>query len=401
MKIKNGIYLVIMLLLMIAGFFLFWNNQKLTQNGINSINDNEEEKNGRINSDDDEIDKNAKMKVRVFAGGLGAPRVMIIDPAGRILTSITSQGKVIALPDEDADGKADRVITLLDKLNRPHGLAIKCESNNVTQKCFLFVAESNAVSIYDYDQSLAKASNKRKIIDLPEGGRHFTRTILIHNNKLYTSVGSSCDVCYEEDWRRAKILISDLDGKNLKAFASGLRNAVFMTVNPKSNQIWATEMGRDFLGDNLPPDEINIIKEGANYGWPICYGDNIHDNQFDKNQYIRNPCENKAPAHINLQAHVAPLGLAFIPENGFPKRYQNNLLVAYHGSWNRSQPVGYKVVRFILDETGKVKSEEDFFTPEDGGRPADILILEGRPFGVIYISDDKLGKIYWITFENG
>ncbi len=163
-------------------------------------------------------------------------------------------------------------------------------------------------------------------------------------------------------------------------------------------------MGRDLLGDNIPPDEINIIEEGKNYGWPICYGKNIHDDQFDKNTYIRNPCMEpfETPSSIDLQAHSAPLGLAFFPEEGWPEEYWHDLLVAYHGSWNRTEPTGYKIVRMRLDNEGKYEATEDFITGwlngknEALGRPVDILI---QPGGLMYISDDKAGVIYRITYR--
>jgi len=241
---------------------------------------------------------------------------------------------------------------------------------------------------------------------LPGGGNHFSRTIMFmpypDESKMLVSVGSSCNVCNESDERRAKILEYDFATGKLEEFARGLRNSVFMAIHPVSGDIWATEMGRDNLGDDIPPDEINIIKKGANYGWPICYGKNIHDNAFDKNVYIRNPCMEsfETPSFIDLQAHSAPLGLAFFPEEGWPEEYWFNLLVAYHGSWNRTVPTGYKVVRARLDSKGEYLGTEDFITGwfSNGkvyGRPVDILI---QPGGTIYISDDKSGVIYRVKY---
>ncbi len=258
------------------------------------------------------------------------------------------------------------------------------------------------MAVYDYVG--LKATNKRKIIDLPSGGGHYTRTILFmpppDQSKLLISVGSSCNVCNEEDWRRAKILASNADGYDLGLFASGLRNSVFMAIHPVTGQIWATEMGRDYLGDELPPDEINVIEEGKDYGWPLCYGKNIHDTDFNKNTVT--PCKEPImrASYIDIPAHSAPLGLAFFPGDGWPKEYRGNLLVAYHGSWNRSEPTGYKIVRYRLDNMGKHLGNEDFITgwlTKDNkayGRPVDILI---RPDGAIFISDDKAGLIYKVT----
>lgn len=327
-----------------------------------------------------------RFSISIFAKGLGGPRVMSYDPAGNLVVSIPSEGKVVALPDRNADGAADEVITVIDGLNRPHGLATRC-----TERCEFYIAETDKVIVYDYDEKNLKAINPRKIIDLPGGGNHFTRTLLFmpapQDHRLLISVGSSCNVCEESDWRRAKILSANADGSALKEFAKGLRNAVFMTIHPVTGKIWATEMGRDLLGDDLPPDEINIIEEGKNYGWPKCYGKNV--------------CEDSTPSYIDIPAHSAPLGLAFFPEEGWPEEYWHNLLVAYHGSWNRSVPTGYKIVRYKLDEQGNYLGEEDFITgwlTSQGalGRPVDILI---QPGGIIYISDDKAGVIYKVTQE--
>ncbi len=338
----------------------------------------------------------AGFKISIFAEGLENPRVMAYDPAGNIIVSIPSQGKVVALPDKNSDGVADEIITIIDGLNRPHGLATRC-----AERCEFFIAESDQVAVYDYDSQNFKATNKRKIIDLPDGGNHFTRTILFlpepEDHKLLTSVGSSCDVCVETDSRRAKILISNADGSDLKVFANGLRNSVFMAIHPVTGKIWATEMGRDWLGDDLPPDEINIIKEENWYGWPWFYGKNIED--YDFSPYSRPQYAKEAiPSYIDIPAHSAPLGLAFFPEEGWPEEYWHNLLVAYHGSWNRNVPTGYKIVRYKLDASGNYLGEEDFisgwFTKNGAlGRPADILI---QPGGIIYVSDDKAGVIYKI-----
>lgn len=343
-------------------------------------------------------------KISIFAEELGGPRVITSDPAGHLLASITADGKVVVLPDRDGNGQADETIVLLAGLNRPHGLAVRC-----TERCELYVAETDKITVYNYEydeaRKIHRPVNGRKIIDLPSGGRHFTRSIIFlpapDDYRLLISVGSSCNVCYEDDWRRAKILAANADGSGLKEFAKGLRNAVFMAIHPVTGKIWATEMGRDWLGDDLPPDEINIVEEGKSYGWPVCYGQNVHDTDFDKRLYALNPCQEpfEAPSHIDIPAHSAPLGLAFFPEEGWPEEYWHNLLVAYHGSWNRSEPTGYKIVRYKLDSQGKYLGEEDFISgwlqgSEALGRPADILI---RPGGIIYISDDKAGVIYRLT----
>jgi glucose/arabinose dehydrogenase len=347
--------------------------------------------------------------ISVFAKDLGAPRVLALDPEGTLLASIPAQGRLVALPDRNRDGAADAVVTVIDGLTRPHGFIF-----HPTDPTKLYIAEVEQVAVYDYDATNLKARNPRKILDLPPGGRHWTRTMLWEKapatgdapapgHRLLISVGSSCDTCVERDWRYATVLVADEDGKNLRTFATGLRNAVFMTRHPVTGQVLATEMGRDFLGDDLPPDEINIVKEGRHYGWPWCYGQQVHDAVFDPRGAQKAFCRETEPAHIDIvPAHSSPLGLAFIPAtDAWPADYHHHLLVSYHGSWNRTIPTGYKVVRFRLDRQGNYLGVEDFIsgwlTPDHRslGRPVDIVI---KPDGVMYISDDKAGVVYRLAF---
>lgn len=331
--------------------------------------------------------------ISIFAKNLPGARVMKLDARGNMWVSQTRQGQVSLL--EVEDGKVVSQNAVFRGLNNPHGLAFDPDDENT-----LYIAEEHRVSrtrVYS-DASL------EKMADLPDGGGHFTRTLLFKGDELLISVGSSCNVCYEQDSRRAKVLIANKDGSNLRDFAVGLRNSVFLATNPFTGGVWATEMGRDLLGDNVPPDEINILREGGDYGWPICYGKNTHDTNFDRNTYVRNPCEepDALPSHVDLQAHSAPLGLAFVPDSGdWPEEWRGDLLVAYHGSWNRSIPTGYKLVRIRLDNLGNPEGIEDFVTGwlQGGralGRPVDVLITDD---GVMYVSDDHAGVIYKIIYE--
>lgn len=335
--------------------------------------------------------------ISLFAKNLVDPRVLSWDSFGNLLVSIPSEGKVVVLSDKNNDGKADEVIDVVVNLNNPHGFAF----NPLNKK--LYIAETDQVAVYDYDEVSLKATNKKKIIDLPGGGNHFTRTIGFGpDGRLYISVGSSCNVCVEKDSRRAKILVANADGSDLKEYASGLRNSVFFTWHPVTKELWATEMGRDLIGDDIPPDEINIVKENGFYGWPYCYGKNVHDLTFDESTTAKEKCLQSIPSHIDLQAHSAPLGLVFIPDS-WPEEYRGDLLVAYHGSWNRSTPTGYKVVRIKLDEKGNYEGVEDFITgwldnvsSAEGalGRPVDLLFDKQ---GNLYLSDDKAGIIYKVS----
>jgi glucose/arabinose dehydrogenase len=332
----------------------------------------------------------------IYANNLGSPRAIAWDPDGVMLVSCTQQGKVIALPDKDGNGVADEQVAVISGLNLPHGMAFSSDGT-------LYIAETDQVAAYDYARGTYKATNKRKIVDLPGGGEHFTRTIIFrpppNDNQLLISVGSDCNVCHESDPRRAAILVVNSDGSGMRVFASGLRNSVFMAVHPVTHDVWATENGRDNLGDNIPPDEINIINDGNDYGWPTCYGKNIHDSQFDPNPSSSDPTAGKTPSYIDIQAHSAPLGLDFFPQQGWSSDYAYNLLVCYHGSWNRSVPTGDKAVIMHLDENGNYLDTQDFITgwmTSGGqylGRPVGVSI---RTDGGIYITDDQAGYVYLV-----
>lgn len=340
--------------------------------------------------------------ISVYAKDLPGARTVLVIGSG-ILVAQPSEGKVTLISDKDNDGVAETKKVILDKLNKPHGLAEWGEGG----QNYLYVAEKDKLTRYNFDDE--KAYNPKLLVGLPSNStdRHSTRSLLWapsnepdgYSNTLLISVGSSCDVCDEKDEKQGTILSYNIVTDKLEIYAKGLRNAVFMTRSYVDGKILATEMGRDGLGDNIPPDEINIIEKGKDYGWPICYGKNIHDTDFDKKTYIRDPCTepDMVPSYIDLQAHSAPLGLSFIPEEGWPEEYWYNLLVSYHGSWNRSEPTGYKVARIKLDSKGKYLGTEDFITgwlDEKGkknGRPVDIVTSPG---GSAYISDDSAGVIY-------
>lgn len=326
-----------------------------------------------------------------FAQDLKGPRVLLFDSQGTLLVSMPSAGEIVALPDRNHDGSSDLPVIVANGLHEPHGLAF--------QNGQLYVAETDQVSVFSYNAGTNKATNKRKIVDLPGGGNHFSRTIGFGpDGKLYISVGSSCNVCIEKDTRRAKILIANSDGSGLREYASGLRNSVFFTWHPKTHEIWATDMGRDLLGDNIPADEVNIIKDGGFYGWPYCYEDRIHDTQFDPGGRGTSLCGQSIPPLIKFPAHSAPLGIGFIPDS-WPEEYRGKLLVAFHGSWNRSEPTGYKVIMVDLDKDSHPTRQTDFLSGwlvKRGalGRPVDLVFDEK---GVLYISDDKAGTIYRVT----
>ena len=272
----------------------------------------------------------------VFAHDLGSPRDIEIDPAGTLLVSIPSQGRIVALPDSNNDGVVDSVTPLVSSLDRPHGLALRCPPHDGTDiaTCQLYVAETTRLVRYDYTYGSPHVGSPETLLTLPSGGRHVTRSLIFlpepNTSTLLISIGSSCDVCVEKDSRRGSVLAYDIITKQVRTFASGLRNAVFMASYSQRNEIWSTEMGRDHLGDNLPPDEINILQEGNNYGWPYCYGKNIHDDKFDSRRSKTCAVPEFISSNIDLPAHSAPLGLAFIPQSDkWPEEYRGSPLLSY------------------------------------------------------------------------
>ena len=330
---------------------------------------------------------------------MGAIRFMAFSPDGILFVSRPSTaglyadwrgGAVIALPDSDQDGVVDEVMRVIEGLrDSPHGLAF--------YGGYLYLAEHSKVSRYPYLGEGKVGDTPEVIVDLPFGRGHLSRTLGIdRSDKMYVSIGSSCNLCEESDQRRATLMEYNPDGSGERVFAEGVRNSVGFVFHPGTGEIWATENGRDNLGDDLPPDEINILRSGQNYGWPYCYGKNIPDPAFDDPAR----CSTAQESLHDLQAHSAPLGLRFVESSQFPDEWQGDLLVAYHGSWNRREPTGYKVVRLVVDGSSVV-AEEDFIKGwmlDNGtsvGRPVDLIF--GPQDGALYISDDKAGVIYRVT----
>ena len=329
----------------------------------------------------------------------GALRFMAFTPDGILLVSMPSPGglysrgpggAVLALPDLDRDGVADEVRTAISGLdNLPHGLAV--------YDGYLYVAGEDRVSRFPYQGNGEFGAGESVVEGLPDDGGHVSRTVGFSTfGMMYLSIGSSCNACEERDERRAAIMEYRPDGSGGRVYASGLRNSVGFVFHPDSGAMWATENGRDHLGEDLPPDEINIVRSGQDYGWPHCYGDRVPDPFRDDS----GRCEATAGSVHDIQAHSAPLGLRFVDSPQLPPEWQGDLLVAYHGSWNRREPTGYKVVRLDVEGDG-IRGEEDFiygWLREDGsrlGRPVDLIF--GPDDGALYISDDFAGVVYRVT----
>ncbi|TAL20489.1 oxidoreductase [Patescibacteria group bacterium] len=314
--------------------------------------------------------------ISVFASGLGKARMLARDDQGTIYVTGMDKGLVYALADQDEDGVADRNVVFKKGLRKPSGI--------FWHQGWLYIAEENRVI------RVGPPDYKPQVIvrSLPAGGNHVTRTLAVLGGKLYVSVGSSCNVC-KDNPRRAAVLEYNLDGSGERVYARGLRNAVGLIAG-QDGKLWATDNGRDWLGDDLPPEEVNVVEEGKDYGWPYCYGDRVPDPEFGSPER----CNTTEPPTVSFQAHSAPLGLRFLGDSWLGP-YRGDLIVASHGSWNRNVPTGYKLIR-MKQENGQWLVS-DFVTgwrregEEAWGRPVDVL--EGKN-GELFISDDLAGVVY-------
>ncbi len=337
----------------------------------------------------------AGFQISVYAAGLENPRMMEIGPGGQPYVAERGAGRIVRLPDRDGDGLADQSEVVVEGLSQPSSLAFGPGGA-------LYVAETGRVLRYQPADEPGQFQGAEVVVDdLPTVGSHTTRTLLFSPDgaTLYVSVGSSCDVCEEDDARRAAIVRYNPDGSGEQLFAVGLRNAVGITLRSGTDELWATNNGRDWLGDDLPPDTVHRVRAGDDHGWPRCHAARILDPQFGG----PGACDDVVPPMVELQAHSAPLGLAFYDGDQFPPEYRGDLFVAFHGSWNRSDPTGFKVVRIPMDgdQPGAV---EDFavgwLRPDQSrwGRPVDLVVT---PDGGMLVSDDGGGFIYRIVYLGG
>jgi glucose/arabinose dehydrogenase len=326
----------------------------------------------------------------IYVTGLEAPRFIAFGPDGALFVANRGANEILALLDPSHTGTATHSEVIVGNLNDPTSLAFRGSD--------LYVAEQTHITRFTLAPDLHVLSRQVIVPDLPSDGNHTTRTVLLGpEGNLYVSIGSTCNNCIESDPHRAAIWTYHLDGGGGRLYAHGLRNAVGMAINPWNHQIWVTNNGRDYLGDNLPPETVYALQDGGNYGWPRCQAGNIIDPDLGH----PGVCNGVVQPLVKMQAHSAPLGLAFYRAAQFPQRYRG-LYVAFHGSWNRSVPTGYKVVYIPLDAQGSVAGPpEDFATgwlknSDDAlGRPVGLAV---GPDGALYVSDDKAGLIYRIAY---
>lgn len=336
----------------------------------------------------------------IYARDLPQIRFMRFTDQGDLLVSRPRKGEVIVLGrDRNGDGESDDRRVLLDGLIRPHGMDI--------YEGWLYIAESNAVGRIRFDSTTGRVQGEyQKIItDLPDKGNHWTKTVRFGpDGMLYLSIGSSCNVCEEDDERRATIMRFKIDGSGGGIYASGLRNSVGLDWAPWNQKLYATDNGRDLLGDDYPPCELNEITSDKFYGWPYINGFGDQDPDYgdeDAERHKEVLKQSISPVH-GFAAHNAPLGFTFLHKQPRPPGYEKAALVALHGSWNRSEPDGYKVVSLHWQSDGTIQ-ERDFLSgfELDGdviGRPVDVA--EGSD-GAIYISDDYAGAIYRVAYGQG
>ncbi len=356
-------------------------------------------------------------KANVFANLRGAagdyfrgPRFMAFGPDGNLYLSLGQDNKVVMLPDANHDGRADDVVVIADRLNAPQGLAFVGDK--------LLVANQDGVVRLDKTGGRWSPRATSLIPNLPSGGHTLKTLRLGPDGYLYLNVGSSCNVCVEEDPLRATILRYTTEGKpagylpavGLHApspvWATGLRNSEGFAWHPKTGAMYATNNGSDMRSDKkgappldmLPPEHFNRIEPGRDYGWPYCWGDRHADSNFPGPAGV---CERMQPPAMTFPSHAAPLGMTFLDKAALPGEYRGDALVALHGSWNRREPSGYKVVRVHFAE-GKPVDVGDFASgwlnaKGAWGRPVDVAVGAD---GAIYVSDDRAGMIYRIVYES-
>ncbi len=328
----------------------------------------------------------AGLRVTLYATGLSSARFMALGPDGDVFVGSWYAGTVSVLLNRAGGASATRVVVLLSGLSVPHGVAY--------HNGRLYVAEEGRVTSYRYDAAQVRLDDARTVVaSLPTGGRHVTRTVAFGpDGLLYVSVGSSCNECADAP-DRAVIMRYRTDGTGGQVYARGLRNAVGLAWQPGAGRLWATDNGEDSLGDNIPPDEVDIIRQGGNYGWPYCYG----NGQADPTLYSApGYCASTIHPTVALQAHSAPLGAAFSTGRLLPSAYRGGLVVAYHGSASRSQLTGYKAV-YIPVNGAQAGPPQDLIT----GWLTAASTVWGRPVGVLaaadgslLISDDLAGVVY-------
>ncbi len=338
----------------------------------------------------------AGFKVAKFAEQLGKPRILAVGDGGNVYASDREAGIVMLLKDTNGDGVSDTKQTVAN-IKQAHGLAIHNSKMYIAAVREVYVANINADGTLGQPQMITDK--------LPDGGQHPNRTLSVGpDNRLYISVGSTCNSCDEPNKMNATLVRGNLDGNNLTVFAKGLRNTIGFGWHPQTGELWGADHGIDWLGDEDQKEEVNLIKENGIYGWPYIYGEgkyNPGDRPPGDTTYQQYLALTTLPT-ITYQAHAAPMQMAFYNADAFPAEYKNDAFIAMRGSWNRSQPVGYKVVRLHF-ENGKPVRFDDFLTGflvnnnrSHFGRLVGVAVHSD---GSLLVSDDTNGVIYRVSHD--
>lgn len=346
----------------------------------------------------DQITLPPGFSIAVYAEGVRNARQMALGDKGTVFVGSRQAGTVVAVVDTDGDHKADKVHTIASGLQSPSGVAFHDGA--------LYVAEVSKITRYDgIEASLEKPPAPVVVTTaLPTETHHGWKFIAFGpDGLLYVPVGAPCNVCERpDDERFATILRMKPDGSGAEIYARGVRNSVGFDWHPVTGALYFTDNGRDNLGDEVPSDELNHApKPGLHFGFPYCHQGDVPDPEFGASR----PCSQFQPPAQNLGPHVAAIGMTFYTGSMFPAEYKNRAFIAQHGSWNRSTPIGYRVMTAAVD-AGKVTAYEPFATgwlrepkPATGnavwGRPADVLQLAD---GSLLVADDFANVLYRISY---
>jgi len=331
-------------------------------------------------------------KIEVYAANVPNARAMVLGERGTLFVGSRKAGNVYAVLDKDQDQKADQVFLIDEELWMPAGVDFR-EGD-------LYVSAINRVIKYEAIEDHLSDPPEPVVVNdtFPDEVGHGWKFIRSGpDGWLYVPVGAPCNVCEPGDARYASIMRMQADGSELEIFAKGVRNTVGFDWHPETKELWFTDNGRDWLGDNLPPDELNHApQKGLHFGFPYCHGKNLSDPAFGD----KRSCDEFVPVAQALGPHVAALGMRFYTGDMFPEDYRHQIFIAEHGSWNRSVPIGSRVMLVRLENNRPV-SYESFAEgwlqgKRPWGQPADVLVM---PDGALLVSDDKKGVIYRISYE--
>ncbi len=335
----------------------------------------------------------AGFSISIFADHLPNARSLALGDDGLIYVGTRQEAKVYAVQDQNGDGIAEKQWVIASDLYMPNGVAYKDGA--------LYVAQPHRIIRFDHIGKHLDHPPKPVVIfdQLPAKAHHGWRYLRFGpDHKLYSAVGAPCNICEPQQKIEASLVRLNPDGSEFEILAQGVRNSVGFDWQPHTQNLFFTENGRDELGDDVPPDELNRwTKIGEHFGFPYCHGGKIADPEFGQKQ----SCQSFTPPLWTFKAHNAPLGIHFYSGKLFPQLYQQQLFVALHGSWNRSQPDGYRVDVIHFQNQQPISQQvfiEGWLTADGKvlGRPVDILPLAN---GKLLISDDKLGVIYQVSFQ--